>query len=248
MEASSRPHHVVATHSSWRKHSVLAGLAERFPGLAGTQPPSRTVLQNWLQREGAPWLLVNPSQSKHGYEATVANGQIPTRSGAWHDVFNVLAFLAFPRAKLALHTRVLTLQHERRSTARGVRSREEDALTLLDEAVLIIAGHADGMARLHDARQSGHLAAIGAVVLEEDLIVMCFGHALFEHLVFDRPPIGAGVLPLVVPDGNTSVLASVDQALANAIAEGRFDRPRFGPPLPWPNDDVQNWIRRKRPI
>jgi hypothetical protein len=65
-------------------------------------------------------------------------GEVQLRAGDWHDVFNALMWLTFPRIKAALnacHYRAL----ERRR-ARGTRNRGEaqDALTLFDESGVIV--------------------------------------------------------------------------------------------------------------
>jgi hypothetical protein len=37
-------------------------------------------------------------------------------------------------------------------------------------------------------------------------------------------------------------LATVDAWLANDIASGTFDAPRFGPTIPWPQHEVLRWV------
>ena len=187
-------------------------------------------------------MLVDPGEVQCSYEAAVVDGRIPVREASWHDVFNVLAFVRFPRAKASLHARVLERQRERLRTGTRMRSREEDALTLLDEAVIVIAGPAEGLARLDEIRPSHDLARIEACIRVQSLCAVVFGHALLEHLVYDRPQIGAGVLTLALPDAVTPSLQAIDACLARTIVEGRLEQPTFAPTLSWPAT-VHAWCR-----
>jgi hypothetical protein len=227
----------------WQRHAALASIAKHHPVCAGARPPSRATIEALLRRAGHPWTLIDPVDVDGSYEAMVARGHIPFREGSWHDVFNVLSFVGFPRAKAALHARVLECQRQRQDVGVRRRSREEDALTLLDEAVIIVAGRAPGIERFNDLRARADLHRITDCIRAEGLIVTAFGHALLEHLVHDRPVIGAGVCPLSIPVSIELSLAGVDTQLAVEIDCGRFGRPSFGPSLPWPDERVQSWCR-----
>lgn len=229
--------------SPWRRHRVLGQLAAAWPELAWGSPPSRAVLAGWLERATGPALrLLAPAEALAGYELAVSEGGIPTRDGSWHDVFNVLAFLAFPRAKPALHRRVLALQRGRVAAGgpAGVRSREEDALALLDEGSLVIAGSPAALATLDAARRDGSLSRIDEAVHAGGLVVRVLGHALLEHLVLDRPPIGAGIVTVPLPEPPTP--AAIDRALAERISAGGFPTPCVSPTVPWPDPRVDAWI------
>lgn len=231
-------------HSSpWRRHRALRVLARAWPELAAASPPSRATMTGLLARTEGPSLrLVAPTEAPSGYESAVSEGAVPTRESSWHDVFNVLAFIAFPQAKLALHRRVLTLQRARAAAGApaGIRSREEDALALLDEGSLVIAGPPAAIAALDDARREGSLPRLDAVMRSHGLVARVLGHALLEHLVLERRPIGAGVLTLALPEPPT--LDVVDRALAERIAAGGFPTPCTSPTLPWPDPTVDGWI------
>ncbi|MBL8946644.1 MAG: DUF3025 domain-containing protein, partial [Myxococcales bacterium] len=131
---------------------LLAAIAARHPAIAGPDAPTRAALARSLG-DDAPWRLVDPRAPGNvgtRYEETVARGCIPTRDGSWHDAFNLLAFLAWPRAKAALHARVLRCQQQRRALGQSQRGREEDALALLDEVALVVSGPTD-LVRRFDA-------------------------------------------------------------------------------------------------
>lgn len=234
--------------SPWRRHRALAVLAQAWPRLPAVDPPSCATLREWLERSdaGATWRLGRPadptaSQEAGSYEARVTAGVIPTREGSWHDAFNVLAFIAFPRTKAALHARSWQLQRTRLAATgrRGNRSREEDALAVLDEASLVLAGNPSAVEAVDRARAADDLGQLDAVVRARGVGAYVLGHALLEHLVLGRDPIGAGVVTLAVP---APTRAAVDDALARRIAAGGFPIPRVSPTLPWPHPVVDGWI------
>lgn len=239
--------------SVWRTNAVLRAHARRFTGLDDGPVPPRERLADWLREAGGRFTAAPPDTGRRegvpqngGYEEAVARGEVPTRAGSWHDAFNVLAFARFGRAKAALHARVLALRRARLGSTsggtpgqRGRRSREEDALALVDECALLVCGPLAGLARFGELRERGDLAALDGVVRSHDLRVACFGHALLEHLVLGRPPIGAGVVLLAVSEPGD---AALDRALAEAIEEGRFSEPRLSPTVPWPHPIVDRWV------
>ena len=112
------------------------------------------------------------------YDAHIIRGEVPTREKNWHDFLNALVWATFPRAKKALHARQhRALQAWARTgelasgdTVRklpNARTRELDALALVDEGGLLVCD---------DAR-------------------LVFGHALYEGFVFEVPAmIARGVI------------------------------------------------------
>lgn len=239
--------------SPWRRHRALALLVEAWPEFEAEIPPPRDFLARLLDRSSSPWALASQAEASafESYEAAVAAGKIPTREGSWHDTFNVLAFLTFPRSKAALHRRCLELQRAR--ARKPPRSREEDALTLIDETAIVIAGPREALEpferargacpRDHDApdeRDAGALERLDQLVRAGGLQVQVLGHALLEHLALDRPRIGAGVLTVELDSvGDRSV---VDATLAERIAAGGFPRPSLSPTLPWPDPTIESWL------
>lgn len=229
-------------------------------------PPSRAELQGWVDETGLGLRLVPPGPP---YEASVNEGRVPTREGSWHDTFNVLAFLAWPRAKRALHARVAALQVMRRQRggepsrrqAPAPRSREEDALTLLDETALVVLADAEAALAFDEARRGAAWGEVTALVEAKRLQIRWFGHALLEHLVLGRAPVGAGVVvlrdagsgaagPVREGEGAAGIVAAAaqepgptaDAQLARLIEAGLFDAPRFGPTVPWPHPEVLGWV------
>lgn len=125
------------------------------------------------------------------YDVRIAeHAELPTRLDDWHDFFNALAFAAWPRAKRALHARQARIQrarlHEPRKRLPGARTREQDALTLLDEGGVLVACTPEAQAEL---RAAGDDLACSVQALSQagQVRLVPFGHALFEHLVAGLP-------------------------------------------------------------
>lgn len=223
--------------AAWRRHRALERLLEPWPELEGDAPPHASVLAGVLERAEVGFELAQAGPSR-AYESAVSCGRIPTRVGSWHDVFNVLAFVLYPNSKTALHARCHAL-----AQARGrklPRTREEDALALLDEVSLLVAGGGEAIAAFERARVGKVVEQLDAVVREHGLFVDVLGHGLLEHLMLARPEVGAGVVTIVLSGEVTR--ARVDVALAQRIAAGGFPKPGLSPTVPWPHPRVDGWL------
>jgi hypothetical protein len=219
---------------------VLDEIARRWPELGGEIPPSREAIARMAARARLPWEVAAPRKGE-SYEHAIADRRIPTRDASWHDAFNVLAFVVFPRAKAALHARMAELLAARAPGEQ--RCREGDALTVLDESALVLGGAAETLALLAEARTLPPPAArtaIGELVHAGSLRVAWFGHALLEHRVLRRPLLDAGALAIEIDarDGEDAV----DIGLARAIAARSFTTRSFSPGLPWPDAQVDAWL------
>ena len=84
---------------------------------------------------GKPLRFVPPSAADPYYEVHLfETGCVATRAESWHDLFNALAWLAFPATKAAinaLHAKHLALEN-------GRRGRVRDLLTIFDEGGAIV--------------------------------------------------------------------------------------------------------------
>jgi hypothetical protein len=166
----------------------------------------------------------------------VLAGEVPTRLADWHDLFNALAFCAFPRAKWALHARQFRIYEARlvpgATRLPGARTREQDALALFDEGGVVICSKGPRAALPADPDRVD--TALTELVRSGEACALLFGHALFEHLAAGLPPpLGyAHVLELDVeqaalahPGGDAAaqlaLLDAVDRALGAALADPR---------------------------
>ena len=105
----------LARLTDWPDHRELSAYA--------TEAGVRTA-------SGEPVRFVAPRASDPYYEIRVhETGCVPTRLQNWHDLFNALAWLAFPRTKAAINA-LHAAEIPRES---GTLGRLRDLLTILDE-------------------------------------------------------------------------------------------------------------------
>ena len=160
------------------------------------------------------------------YDGSIsARGEVPTRDADWHDLFNALVFASFPGSKHHLHARQFAqLRLRIDDGARklpGVRSREQDALTLFDEGGCLVAGDQAVLEPLRALEsQASFYEALRAGIDKEQLVVAPFGHALFEHKVagLRGPSSFAFLLPLLeLPRERAGMLRALDAAFAAVL-------------------------------
>lgn len=166
---------------------------------------------------------------KQLYDARIAlEREVPCLTSSYHDLLNVLAWGAFPRAKRALHARQYRALAARLPTGGSKlpnrRTREQDALTLFDEGGSVLVATPGLVERLA-------VAPPRAVSLAEEpgARVVLFGHALMEHIIRYRTPVRSAALLLAVegplPEGRP-LLDLVDQELqVRLLDDSQFQEP-----------------------
>ena len=120
----------------------------------------------------------------------VEEGWVPTRPRSWHDFLNMLCWAAFPRAKWQLHAR----QHQAISARiegavdalPNARTREQDALALLDEGGVVVVCRDDRIQELSQLLAERRAVEAQAVFRSGAARGVVFGHAVYEHLVLGR--------------------------------------------------------------
>jgi hypothetical protein len=163
-------------------------------------------------------------------------GEVPTRERDWHDFFNALCFMTFPRAKRALHRRQFGILKQRlppgATRLPGARTPEQDALTLFDEGGAVIAAEAEAYPPLCAANDAERGAVLQHFLERSQARVIPFGHALFEHLVegLKCPGGSTRIVPVTRVRGqDQQLLAAVDQAIAALLEDPTaFREPREG--------------------
>lgn len=150
------------------------------------------------------------------YDARIDGlGLLPTRASNYHDFFNAMVWLTFPLAKAAIAAR----QHAiwRRELGPSFeqlpsrRTREQDALAMLDEGGLLVATPSALAEETRAACEAGDEAWLGSL---NAVRTHAFGHALHEHMVSSEALIRANPI-VVVLEGDESV----DDALARAVRD-----------------------------
>ena len=142
-----------------------AALAARFPIEA---------------QDGRQIRFVPPRADGLAYECRIrATGAVETRPGNWHDFFNVLVWLTFPRTKLAISAR--HVQAMRRAGA--VRGSERDALTHFDECGIVVLSSQPELLDLLRAFQWKALFVERRTEVVRAMRFFVFGHATYESLL-----------------------------------------------------------------
>lgn len=187
-------------------------------------------------RAGRPIRFIDPAHiADTGYEQHIADaGEVATRPDNWHDTFNALCWLAWPRTKAALnalHLRELATQQG------SLRSRARDAATLVDESGLVLACADPALADALHAHDWPRLFQHRREAWGKHLAPYLLGHALLEKGL--SPFIGT-VAKVIVLDvapawfalDEGSRIADLDRRLAALVDDGALANPRSLPPMP----------------
>jgi hypothetical protein len=131
--------------------------------------------RNLESESGKPIRFVPPSSSDPYYEVHVfETGHVQTRPDNKHDLFNALAWLAFPTTK----ARINAMHAAEIPREGGKRGRLRDMLTIFDEGGAIVSGDASIEFLIRNARwqelflhrhRDFHITVVGHAVLEQAL-------------------------------------------------------------------------------
>lgn len=168
--------------------------------ITGDDWPALPRLQEVIARagictaSGLPLRLVSPATAAHApYEQRLyAGGELEFRERNWHDLFNVLVWLTFPRAKAALNARHHAALPAGKADGRGP---VRDALTLFDESgVIVISADAELLHMIRGFRWQPLFWERRAEVISS-MAFLLFGHALCEKALVPYKGItGRGLL------------------------------------------------------
>ena len=158
-----------------------------------------------------------------------------TRPDNWHDFFNALVWLRFPRSKRALND--AHLRFIRRSGTRTQRGPVRDALTQFDESGIVVAATDASLLDLLAARRWNELFWARRADVMARMRFLVFGHGLYDAL---RAPFycicgraAAFVVDRAIIEGDApSLCGAIDPLLAARIAADYYPRPRALPALP----------------
>lgn len=186
----------------------------------GPQWPTVDTL-NARRPTGTDWRFVaqTPALLADGlhYEQRIAErGQIATREGNWHDLFNALVWLRHTALKQALNAQQVS---EMARLGPKRRSRAQYALTHFDEAGVIVSVRDPHLLALWDAHDWHGLFWRHRAAWQDGTIdVQLFGHALLEHaLTPDMLLVGKALVGLS-PEAEAGPATA---AFTAAIADGR---------------------------
>jgi len=151
------------------------------------------------------------------YDARIdALGLLPTREANYHDFFNAMVWATFPLSKAAIAARqhgIWKRELEPMFTQLpSRRTREQDALAMLDEGGLIVLAPPAIEREVRARCEAGDEAWLRAQRATNTVKTFVFGHALHEHMVSTDALIRAN--PIVV----RANAHDADVALASNIA------------------------------
>lgn len=178
--------------------------------------------------------FVPPQTDGLAYETRIwTNGAVETRPDNWHDFFNALVWLTFPRAKVAInasHGLAMGQPGEARGSVR-------DALTHFDECGIVVLSPDSGLLELLRSFQWKTLFVERRSEVERGMRFIVFGHATYEALLRPFRGLTAKAVLYEVEEGwlglpAGELLAAVDARLATDLISGRYLRPRDFQPLP----------------
>ncbi len=209
--------------------ATLAPLIERlpedhFPTLAEL---NRLCEERDVVSGGGEPIEFVPQEAKTGepYEKRVfAYGKVLTRSRNWHDLFNALVWISFPKTKAAINRHhYREMQSREGGEARGP---VRDALTLFDESGVIVASSDAGLAALLTGFQWKELFWTRRDEVAGAMRFHLFGHALYEKAL--APYRGVTGKSVIVDISARELerplpqqLASLDAHLARSFADMR---------------------------
>lgn len=202
--------------------------ADRFPDCADL---NRLLGGAVLNSAGRPICCVPPSDDHADqiYEARVwRSGEVVTRPDNWHDLFNTLAWCAFPETK-----REINAQHAARiatpatgsASSGGRRGAARDVLTLFDEDGIIVACATPELARLLVAFQWKALFWERREQVLRRMDFCVFGHALYDKMRAPFFGVTARALLLEVDEAFFDLPAAARPARIDAMAAARLREP-----------------------
>ncbi|MCL4799496.1 MAG: DUF3025 domain-containing protein [Burkholderiales bacterium] len=216
-------------------HGPLRALpADRFPTREDLS--ALAAARGVTSGGGVPLVFVAPDGVRTRsldaqYEARIfRTGEVPTRELSRHDLFNALAWLAFPRTKAVLNRRhyeeLREVSRARGATGRpGVRGTARDVLTLFDEGGMLVACADPELAALlrgfrWKALFCGHRAEVVA-----GMRFHVFGHAIHERALAPFRGVTAKALIFPATPHELAQPAEAQVSQADAHAAAYFDRP-----------------------
>lgn len=220
--------------------------------LEGTEFPVcdqlNKLLPAGLNSEGGHAIHFVPSEllDDDGYEHRIyTTGQVSTREQHWHDLFNAMVWMRFPRIKIAMN---MLHYHAIPDEKDGCRGELRDALTLFDECGVIVVS--DSLEMLTALAQRRWTDLFLADTFPNSVRVLIFGHAMLEKYLSPYKSMTAKALLVHVGSdflklSRAEMLQCLDNEIAKKLLGGTIlTRPAWMAPLPlagvpgwWPQNE-----------
>ncbi len=190
---------------------AFAQCTQGWPDLAVYQQLLEAQSEPVLTRGGQALKIVAQDSRPQRFEEHYAprvymTGELQTRRENWHDFFQFLSWLMFPKAKAVINALHVPHAEARISAASdiGRRSPVENMLSLFDEGGAVIISSDASLLQLIREFRWKELFWERRADLARNLRCISFGHALYEK----------ALLPYIGMTANT-ILLDVDQAIVD---------------------------------
>jgi len=186
---------------------------------------------------GAPLSFVVPSAAGQAYEESAfRTGEIATRPGNRHDLFNALIWLAFPHTKAVLNRRHIAALKEARKLGSAARGSMRDALTQFDECGVVVAGCCPDLWQALCAHRWREVFVARREELLRTTRFLVFGHASHDALAVPFVGLCGKALFVEVDAAWLSLPEAAARSTLDARLAALFDTRNFSPrdwqPLP----------------
>jgi hypothetical protein len=198
---------------------IFATLRPSLARLPSNRFPRRDELNaltnpSVVSGRGTPIRFVPPAPSKEPaaqYEVRIfETGEVQTRPDSWHDLFNALVWLAFPKTKAVLNA------HHREQIAacsgEPQRGTARDVLTLFDEGGVVVASADAQLSALLRGFRWKELFWTRRAQVRRRMRFHVFGHAIYEKAL--EPYKGVTAKALIVDVMPTLLEAPLERQLA----------------------------------
>lgn len=234
--------------------AIYAPLREALARLPPDRWPDRADLtalaRGVATSRGQPVRFIAPRErtdrERRYYEQHIAaSGEVETRAENWHDLFNALVWVTFPRAKAAINAQHAAILDERGESESRRRSPERDALTLFDEGGVAVACSAPHLLKLMVDFEWKEVFWNRRDELLATTRFFAFGHGCYEQSL--APYIGMVAKTVFVTVEGSFLRLPADEQLArtDALLAAHFsDRRNFPSPkamAPMPVLGVPGW-------
>jgi len=224
------------------RRPLYAPIASLLAGIDATGAPDAARLDALLASAdtrplsggGRPIRFAWPCDDALGYEARIfETGVVATRADNWHDAFNALVWMRFPRTKAVLNR----LHHHALATGADDPSRRgaaRDAATQFDESGIVVASADPTLTALLAAHAWRELFSERRADVQRHMRFLVLGHGLYDSL--RAPFVGLCGKAAVIDVDEALLGASESEQLSmldQRMAERLLDPQTLRTPRPW---------------
>ena len=163
---------------------------------------------------GAPIRFVPPVASAQYETHVFETGEVQTRPDNWHDLFNALVWLAFPRTKAVLNRH--HCEEIRARSGERLRGTARDVLTLFDEGGIVVAAADAELSSLLREFRWKELFWRRRAEVQRSMRFYVFGHAIYEKAL--EPYKGVTAKALIVDAASGLLDAPIELQLSELDA------------------------------